>query len=69
MEQYNRKAIFSNLKKYCTHSKEDDFIEIIEWKNGEGFDIEIASTHLPQRFQLTHGQFKAVKKLIKKLTK
>lgn len=69
MEQYDKKAAFSELKAYCTHAKDHDFIEVTEWKNGEGFDVEIASAHLPQRFQLTHGGFKAMKKLIKKLTK
>lgn len=69
MERCNKKAIFSSLKKYCTFAREEDFIEVTEWKNGEGFDVEISNVSSSQRFQLTHGEYKAVKKLIKKLVK
>ena len=66
MEKYTRKAIFDTLKKYDHTAKEHDFIEITEWYNGEGFDVEVQSS-LSTRFQLTWGQFKALKKLIKVL--
>ena len=68
MEKYERKAIFSELKEYCHLAKENDFIEITEWKNGEGYDIHIYSSGT-STFPLTYGQFKAIKKLIKKLNK
>lgn len=68
MEKYNRKAIFSNLKKYCSLAEEDSFIEITEWNNGEGFDVEIQSK-LSTRFQLTWGEYDAIKKLIKELNR
>jgi hypothetical protein len=63
---YERRAGFVELKKFDVHSKKDDFVEIVEWHNGEGFDVEISSD-LPQRFQLTYGAFDAIKKLIKQL--
>lgn len=66
MESYERTAVFSELKKYDPMSSDDDYIEVTEWHNGEGFDVEIASK-LPTRFQLTWGEYKALKKLIKKL--
>jgi hypothetical protein len=62
----NRKAIFSELAHYDHLSKPDDFIEVTEWSNGEGYDVEIA-TSLGSRFQLTHGQYAALKDLITKL--
>ena len=68
MDKYNRKAVFSYLKKYDHLADEHDFIEVIEWKNGEGFDVEIVSK-LSTRFQLTWGQFAAMKKLVKKIEK
>lgn len=68
MEKYNRKAIFSNLKKYDSFAGEDDFIEVTNWNNGEGFDVEIQSK-LPTRFQLTWGEYNAMKKLIKELNR
>ena len=41
------------------------FIEVSEWYNGEGFDVEVV-TNNNMRFQLTHGQFDALKKLVKR---
>jgi len=41
MDKYTKKAVFSNLKKYDFIAGEDDFIEVTEWKNGEGFDVDI----------------------------
>jgi len=66
VEISNRKAIFSELAHYDHLSKPDDFIEVTEWTNGEGYDVEIA-TSLGSRFQLTHGQYAALKDLITKL--
>jgi hypothetical protein len=66
VEISSRKAIFSELAHYDHLSKPDDFIEITEWSNGEGYDVEIA-TSLGSRFQLTHGQYAALKDLITKL--
>jgi hypothetical protein len=62
----SRKAIFSELAHYDHLSKPNDFIEVTEWSNGEGYDVEIA-TSLGSRFQLTHGQYAALKDLITKL--
>jgi hypothetical protein len=66
VEISSRKAIFSELAHYDHLSKPDDFIEVTEWSNGEGYDVEIA-TSLGSRFQLTHGQYAALKDLITKL--
>jgi len=66
MKKYKRKAIFSDLKTFDIIAKEGDFIEVCEWKNGEGFDVEICST-LDTRFQLTWGEYDALKKLVKEL--
>ncbi len=41
MDKYKKKAVFSYLKKYDYIANEQDFIEVTEWKNGEGFDVEI----------------------------
>lgn len=68
MEKYKRNAIFAELNQFCSFADKNDFIEITEWKNDEGIDVEI-SGKLQQRFQLTHGEFKALKKLMKKLKK
>ena len=66
MEKYKKKAVFDSLKKYDHFAEEHDFIEITEWNNGEGFDVEINSK-LSTRFQLTFGEYDALKKIVKKL--
>ena len=66
IDKYKRKAVFSLLKPYCYFAGEHDFIEVTEWKNGEGFDVELDGKHM-ERFQMTYGEFRALKKLIKKL--
>jgi len=66
MDKYNKKAVFSNLKKYDFIANEDDFIEVTEWKNGDGFDVDIVGK-LSTRFQLTWGEFTALEKLVKEL--
>ena len=68
MKTYNRKAIFSELKDYCTFAKDNDYAEICMWANEEGFDVEIDST-LKTRIQLTWGQWKLLKKMVKKLNR
>jgi len=66
IKQYNRDAIFCELKKYCHFAKEGDCIEITEWYNGEGFDA-IVSSNGDKYFSLTWGQYRLLKKIIKKL--
>jgi len=68
MEQYSRTAIFDKLKNYCHLSEDHDYIEICEWHNGEGFDVEIDGNP-GAKFQLTWGQLDALNTLIKKLNK
>lgn len=67
MDKYERLAVFSELKKYDPFAGEHDYIEVTEWYNGEGFDVEV-SGKLPVRFQLTWGEYKALKKLVKELS-
>ena len=61
MEMYQRKAKFTELKKYDHFAKDDDFIEICEWQNGEGIDVAIGTF---KHFQLTWGEWDALNALI-----
>ena len=66
MEKYKRKTACisgEELKKIDFFAKEGEHIEVSIWHNGEGFDVEICSA-LQQRFQLTWGEYDALKKLI-----
>jgi hypothetical protein len=68
IEIYKRKTIFAELKDYDYLSKENAYIEITEWNNGDGYDVNI-NNFQEQNFNITHGQLKAINKLIKKLEK
>lgn len=39
IDTYNRKAKFTQLKLYDLFANDDDFMEVCEWHNGEGFDV------------------------------
>jgi len=64
METYTKKTVFTELKVYDAFANEHDYIEVTEWRNGEGFDVEIVGV-LSTRFQLTWGGYNALKKLVK----
>ena len=63
MEIINKKSINDNLKKYDYLAKNDDFIEVTEWTNGEGYDITINDKII----SLTNGQLEAINYLTKSL--
>ena len=65
---YKLDTAFALLQKFDHCAKPDDFIEVSLWHNGEGFDAHL-SGHGDQSFQLTWGEFKALKKLVKELDK
>lgn len=71
MKRYKRNAISERLYKHCPFSGLQDFIEVTEWANGDGFDVVTSSsTYLGEiNFKLTHGQFNLLKKLVKALDK
>ena len=62
MEFVNRKSVHDDLKKYDYMAKDNDFIEVTEWTNGEGIDvtIESGSTKL---ISLTYGELDAINHL------
>lgn len=65
---YKLDTAFAPLRKFDHCALPDDFIEVSLWHNSEGFDAHLSS-HGDQHFQLTWGQFKALKKLVKELDK
>lgn len=58
-----RKTVYDDLKKYCMHAKPEDYIEVTEWTNGEGWDININGKFM----QVTFGEYKAIQHLINTL--
>ena len=63
MKKYKRNATFQELQEYCNFSGKDDYIELTEWHNGEGFDVDISSKFENKQFRLTWGEFEAIKTL------
>lgn len=51
-----RKTINGCLHKFDYLAKEDDFIEVTEWSNGEGISVTINMN----TFELTFGQLDAI---------
>ena len=63
MERHKLKAVTDNLGKYCYLAGSSDHIEVIEWRNSEGFDVTIATNSRDESFKLTHGELKAIQAL------
>lgn len=63
MESNKRKSVHDNLNIYDFLAKENDFIEVTEWTNKEGWDIIINDKVI----SLTEGQLNAINYLTKHL--
>lgn len=63
MEFKNRKSVFDTLSKYDILAKKEDYIEITEWSNGEGFDIMFPNKSI----SLTIGELEAIQYLVTSL--
>lgn len=65
MEFTSRKSVHDNLKKYDYLSKEG-YIEVTEWANGEGIDINIENG-TNKYISLSYGELDAINYLQKSL--
>lgn len=63
MESNKRKSVHDDLSTYDFLTKENDFIEVTEWTNKEGWDIAINDKII----SLTEGQLNAINYLVKYL--
>lgn len=63
MEKYKLNSISEDLRKFDYLAKEHDYIEVTEWRNGEGFNIDLNGTII----QLTDGQLRAINYLTQTL--
>jgi hypothetical protein len=61
-----RKTIFSYIGDACLFSRPGDYLEITEWTNGDGFDIDINSKTGIQKISITYGEFRLLKHMVKK---
>ena len=69
LEVYKKDTRMANLTDFDNLAKDNDYCEVSEWNNGEGFDINIFSNNNDKLISITNGQFKAIKACIKSLNK
>jgi len=62
VEYYQRKCVFAPMTD--AWHKEHDYIEVTEWKNGEGWDIEISTKEGNKHVSLHFTEFAVIKELI-----
>lgn len=62
MEFTKVKQVSDELKNYCVFAKENDYITITEWGNGEGYDIDLSNKQI---IRVTYGELEAINHLIK----
>lgn len=62
--EYNkRKSASCSLKTFDFLAKDSTYIEVTEWTNGEGFDIDIDGKY----FSLSYGEIDAINFLTKSI--
>lgn len=64
MQSYQRIARYVDLQPFDTFAKPHHFMEVVEWFNGEGFDIHLSSCMGEQHFSLTWGELRALHALV-----
>lgn len=64
METTERRAINDSLKKYCIFAGDDDYVEITEWSNSNGIDVDINGE---KKISLTYGELEGIIYLVKTL--
>ena len=57
LEKYERRAVCCNLNEFDNiFADEYDFVEVCEWKNGEGYNIAINDRY----YSLSRGELEAI---------
>ena len=64
IEVGTRRAIVSELKNHCHLSGDYDMMEVIEWGNGEGYDVNIDRKNGSDKFSLTYGEWRLLQVLM-----
>ena len=69
IKTYSRPAKFAELKGYCPFAKDNDYVEITEWYNGEGFDVNICEEKSEKSISLTWGEWELIQKMVEHKSK
>ena len=62
-----RKSASADLAKISLFAKEGDYLEVTEWANQEGIDVELSignSDKPTQRFSLTYDEYEAMVNIV-----
>lgn len=64
MDTYNRKSAMVDLKKFNFSNNDGDFMEVTEWKNGEGYTVCIETGNRSVLFDITDDEIDALNYLV-----
>lgn len=64
MDTYNRKSAMVDLKKFNPTRDNGDYMEVTEWKNGEGYTVTIDAGNRNVVFDITHEEVDALNYLV-----
>jgi len=62
-----RPTAYCNLSEFCPYANENDTIEVTDWTNGDGYDIQIIRPDDKEgdlKIELTYGELDAIKALV-----
>ena len=60
----NRQVNFASLKSVSSSAGEDDFMEVTEWSNLDGYDVVISRKTSEERFSVTHEELSLLNVLV-----
>ena len=68
LETRKRNTFISyKLDSFCVFAKENDFVEITEWINGDGFDFHVSASYKTEDFSLSYGAWELIRKMMKQI--
>ena len=63
-DTYNRKSAIVDLKKFNFSGNDSDFMEVTEWKNGNGYTVSIETGNRNVLFDITSEEIDALNYLV-----
>ena len=63
-DTYNRKSAIVDLKKFNFSGNDGDFMEVTEWKNGDGYTVSIEAGNRNVLFDITSEEIDALNYLV-----
>lgn len=64
MEFNSKKSVIDDLSVYDFRAKDSDWIEVTQWSNEEGFDVDIQADNVLKHFSLSIDELDAVNHLV-----